>query len=215
MMVSRDGTDHVLMSTSAGRAAGSRTPQLPKRYLPFPYATLQFFAPDEYHRPPAPDGRRITGDELADALVIKTPVHLHATPCDLNNVVETLEGTSRKTTQDQEKLILISQYYRWMLKILPCKSAVLMIVSGQQICERLRVLIEDEINQKLLYVTEDDIKAPPCFSGDGLLACLDETLIAIKAPHSTTLEVPDPDEVSNYLQRYMIVLRSTMGLIDV
>ncbi|CAL9752986.1 unnamed protein product [Musa acuminata subsp. burmannicoides] len=59
---------------SAGRAAGSRTPQLPKRYLPFPYATLPFFAPDEYHRLPAPDGRRITGDELADALVIKTPI---------------------------------------------------------------------------------------------------------------------------------------------
>ncbi|KAJ8505054.1 hypothetical protein OPV22_005940 [Ensete ventricosum] len=30
---------------------------------------------------------------------------------------------------------------------------------------------------RLLYVTEDDIKAPSCFQ--------DETLIAIKAPHST------------------------------
>lgn len=66
---------------SAGRAAGSRTPQLPKRYLPFPYATLPFFAPDEYHRLPAPDGRRITGDELADALVIKTPVSLMLECC--------------------------------------------------------------------------------------------------------------------------------------
>jgi transcription factor E2F3 len=74
-----------------------------------------------------------------------------------------------------------------------------------------------------------------------------ETLIAIKAPHGTTLEVPDPDEVGSikinelcihklltvflfmvlvclllhgqagdYLQRrYRIVLRSTMGPIDV
>ncbi|RZR86197.1 hypothetical protein BHM03_00013343 [Ensete ventricosum] len=48
-----------------------------------------------------------------------------------------------------------------------------------------------------------------------------KTLIAIKAPHGTTLEVPDPDEVSNsraeeYPQRrYRIVLRSTIGAIDV
>lgn len=27
------------------------------------------------------------------------------------------------------------------------------------------------------------------------LYCQNETLIAIKAPHGTTLEVPDPDEV--------------------
>jgi transcription factor E2F3 len=72
-----------------------------------------------------------------------------------------------------------------------------------------------------------------------------QTLIAIKAPHGTTLEVPDPDEVgcktifvchtygrrrmlhfvngvnsptqvNDYPQRrYRIVLRSTMGPIDV
>ncbi|URD88204.1 hypothetical protein MUK42_30777 [Musa troglodytarum] len=39
-----------------------------------------------------------------------------------------------------------------------------------------------------LFVTEDDIKGLPCFQN--------ETLIAIKAPHGTTLEVPDPDEAS-------------------
>lgn len=71
-----------------------------------------------------------------------------------------------------------------------------------------------------------------------------ETLIAIKAPHGTTLEVPDPDEVRNQIRiitlylhfnhssisffshcieqavdypqrRYRIILRSTMGHIDV
>ncbi|KAH9292611.1 hypothetical protein KI387_042200, partial [Taxus chinensis] len=43
-----------------------------------------------------------------------------------------------------------------------------------------------------------------------------ETLIAIKAPHGTTLEVPDPDEVVEYPQRrYQILLRSNMGPIDV
>ncbi|PON65403.1 E2F Family [Parasponia andersonii] len=74
--------------------------------------------------------------------------------------------------------------------------------------ERLRDLSEDENNQKWLFVTEDDIKGLPCFQN--------ETLIAIKAPHGTTLEVPDPDEAVDYPQRrYRVVLRSTMGPIDV
>ncbi|XP_062223160.1 transcription factor E2FA-like isoform X2 [Phragmites australis] len=74
--------------------------------------------------------------------------------------------------------------------------------------EKLRGLIEDENNHRWLYVTEDDIKGLPCFQN--------ETLIAIKAPHGTTLEVPDPDEAGDYLQRrYRIVLRSTIGPIDV
>lgn len=74
--------------------------------------------------------------------------------------------------------------------------------------EKLRGLTEDENSQRWLYVTEDDIKGLPCFQN--------ETLIAIKAPHGTTLEVPDPDEAGDYLQRrYRIVLRSTMGPIDV
>ncbi|KAH9603931.1 hypothetical protein KSS87_018015 [Heliosperma pusillum] len=59
-----------------------------------------------------------------------------------------------------------------------------------------------------LFVTEEDIKAVPCFQN--------ETLIAVKAPHGTTLEVPDPDEAVDYSQRrYRIVLRSSMGPIDV
>ncbi|XVF05097.1 hypothetical protein REPUB_Repub05bG0142000 [Reevesia pubescens] len=74
--------------------------------------------------------------------------------------------------------------------------------------ERLRDLSEDENNKKWLFVTEEDIKSLPCFQN--------ETLIAIKAPHGTTLEVPDPDEVGDYPQRrYRIVLRSSMGPIDV
>ncbi|CAJ2672788.1 unnamed protein product [Trifolium pratense] len=75
--------------------------------------------------------------------------------------------------------------------------------------EKLRSLSEDENNQKFLFVTEEDIKGLPCFQQN-------ETLIAIKAPHGTTLEVPDPEEAVDYLQRrYRIILRSTMGPIDV
>ncbi|KAL6559102.1 E2F transcription factor 3 [Orobanche hederae] len=78
----------------------------------------------------------------------------------------------------------------------------------RQMQEKLRDLSEDEINQKWLFVTEDDIKNLPCFQN--------ETLIAVKAPHGTTLEVPDPDEAVDYPQRrYRIILRSTMGPIDV
>ncbi|GAV66378.1 E2F_TDP domain-containing protein [Cephalotus follicularis] len=82
----------------------------------------------------------------------------------------------------------------------------------REVQERLRDLSEDESNQKWLFVTEEDIKNLPCFQN--------ETLIAIKAPHGTTLEVPDPDELPyqavDYPQRrYRVVLRSTMGPIDV
>ncbi|KAL5665553.1 hypothetical protein ACJX0J_025661 [Zea mays] len=47
--------------------------------------------------------------------------------------------------------------------------------------EKLRGLTEDENNKRWLYVTEDDIKGLPSFQN--------ETLIAIKAPHGTTLEL--------------------------
>ncbi|KAI4364175.1 hypothetical protein MLD38_020303 [Melastoma candidum] len=78
----------------------------------------------------------------------------------------------------------------------------------RELQERLKNLSEDETNQKLLFITEEDIKGVPCFQN--------ETLIAIKAPHGTTLEVPDPDEAVDYPQRrYRIILRSTMGPIDV
>ncbi|XP_042471230.1 transcription factor E2FB-like isoform X1 [Zingiber officinale] len=74
--------------------------------------------------------------------------------------------------------------------------------------ERMRVFTEAESNQKLLYLTIDDIKSVPCFQN--------QTLIAIKAPHGTTLEVPDPDEAFEYPHwRYRIVIRSTMGPIDI
>ncbi|XP_039052550.1 transcription factor E2FB-like [Hibiscus syriacus] len=73
---------------------------------------------------------------------------------------------------------------------------------------RLRDFSDDENNQEWFFVTEEDIKSIPCFQN--------ETLIAINAPHGTTLEVPDPDEAVDYPQRrYRIVLRSSMGPIDV
>lgn len=73
--------------------------------------------------------------------------------------------------------------------------------------EKIREFIEEESNQRWLYLTEDDIKGLPCFQNG--------TLIAIKAPDGTTLEVPDPDEAGDYIKRrYRIVIRSTRGSID-
>uniref|UniRef100_A0A0E0KQF2 E2F/DP family winged-helix DNA-binding domain-containing protein n=1 Tax=Oryza punctata TaxID=4537 RepID=A0A0E0KQF2_ORYPU len=79
--------------------------------------------------------------------------------------------------------------------------------SISEIREKMEELTEDESNHRWLFVTEDDIKGLPCFQN--------EALIAIKGPHGTTVEVPDPDEAGDYLQRrYRILLRSTMGPID-
>jgi len=58
---------------------------------------------------------------------------------------------------------------------------------SREMREQLRTLSENEKNKQWLYVTDEDIKSLSCFQN--------ETLIAIKAPHGTTLEVPDPDEV--------------------
>ncbi|CAI7799703.1 unnamed protein product [Closterium sp. NIES-54] len=80
--------------------------------------------------------------------------------------------------------------------------------------ERLRLSGNDGEKKQWMFVREDDIKGLPCFQN--------ETLIAIRAPHGTMLEVPDPDEAgrahsgpSSCSKRYQILLRSASGPIDV
>lgn len=74
--------------------------------------------------------------------------------------------------------------------------------------ESLRALNEDKVNKPLLYVTQDDVKSVPTFARD--------TLVVIKAPFGTTLEVPDPDEGMDYPnRRYQIILKSNNGAIAV
>ena len=50
----------------------------------------------------------------------------------------------------------------------------------------LRELADDDKNSEFAYVTHEDVRNIPAFAPD--------TVIAIKAPSGTTLEVPDPDE---------------------
>ncbi|XP_020572215.1 transcription factor E2FB-like isoform X2 [Phalaenopsis equestris] len=73
--------------------------------------------------------------------------------------------------------------------------------------ENLLSFSEDESNQKWLYLTKEDISCIPCFQNS--------TLIAVKAPHGTSLEVPNPDEGLEFPQRqYQMLLRSSMGPVD-
>lgn len=74
----------------------------------------------------------------------------------------------------------------------------------RQMQESLKAMTEDERNKKRLFVTKEDINSLPCFK--------DSTLIAIKAPHGTSVEVPDPVEEPDYSQHcYQLLLRSTLG----
>ena len=73
----------------------------------------------------------------------------------------------------------------------------------------MQVLLEDPAHKGSLYIAEDDIKEIPCLAS--------ETLVAVRAPHGTTLEVPDPDEGGDGgdEKRYQIFLKSAAGPVEV
>lgn len=72
---------------------------------------------------------------------------------------------------------------------------------------KLRHLAAGEQCAAFAYVTHSDIKSIPELAGD--------TLIAIKAPPGTELEVPDPDDGMPYGERrFQIFLKSSDGPID-
>lgn len=76
-----------------------------------------------------------------------------------------------------------------------------------QFQSKLRHLAASEQCAAFAYVTHADIKTIPELQGD--------TLIAIKAPPGTELEVPDPDHGLPFGQRrFQIYLKSTAGPID-
>ncbi|XP_071432796.1 transcription factor E2F2 [Pithys albifrons albifrons] len=67
---------------------------------------------------------------------------------------------------------------------------------------QLRQLVEDETNQRLAYVTYQDLRAISSFQ--------EQTVIAVKAPPETQLEVPDFSE-----DNFQLHLKSTHGPIEV
>ncbi|XP_074864994.1 transcription factor E2F4 isoform X2 [Carettochelys insculpta] len=70
--------------------------------------------------------------------------------------------------------------------------------------QSIRNVTEDVQNSRLAFVTHEDICK--CFTGD--------TLLAIRAPSGTRLEVPIPEGL-NGQKKYQIHLKSTSGPIDV
>eukprot|EP01113_Clastostelium_recurvatum_P000545 TRINITY_DN10246_c0_g1_i3.p1 TRINITY_DN10246_c0_g1~~TRINITY_DN10246_c0_g1_i3.p1 ORF type:complete len:502 (-),score=59.42 TRINITY_DN10246_c0_g1_i3:10-1515(-) len=66
----------------------------------------------------------------------------------------------------------------------------------------LRRLAEESQTSSLAFVTHEDIRSLPSMQG--------ETIIAVKAPSGTRLEVPDPDEgMEQGLRRFQIYLSTT------
>jgi hypothetical protein len=67
---------------------------------------------------------------------------------------------------------------------------------------------EQEENTRLMYVTQEDLGKLPCFE--------QQTVIAIRAPQGTTLEVPDPDEgMPEGARKFQVQLNSTNGPVDI
>jgi len=72
----------------------------------------------------------------------------------------------------------------------------------------IKRISDDPENQQLAFITNEDLATLPSFQG--------HTLIAIKAPSGTQLEVPDPDEgMPQGQRRYQIFLKSLGDPIDV
>lgn len=71
--------------------------------------------------------------------------------------------------------------------------------------QSIRNVTDDSENSRLAYVMHEDICR--CFKGD--------TLLAIRAPSGTQLEVPFPEGGLNGQKKFQIHLKSTTGSIDV
>ncbi|KAG9148026.1 hypothetical protein Leryth_003610 [Lithospermum erythrorhizon] len=74
--------------------------------------------------------------------------------------------------------------------------------------EQIRTLECDKTFQKNLYLSEEDIMSLPGFQN--------QTIIAIQAPHASSIEVPDPDDQGLHIKgkQCRLIVRSTTGPID-
>lgn len=75
----------------------------------------------------------------------------------------------------------------------------------QRVHQSIKNVTEDIDNNRLAYVTHEDVCA--CFQN--------QTLLAVQAPSGTQLEVPVPEQIANGSRRYQIHLKSTSGPISV
>lgn len=96
----------------------------------------------------------------------------------------------------KEQIHISTQHEEWLDKAI------------EQMQTSLRELASDTENSQHAFVTHEDIRNISSFHQD--------TVIAIKAPSGTTLEVPDPDEgMQSPQRRYQIYLKSHAGPVEV
>jgi len=102
-------------------------------------------------------------------------------------------------------------------KMLELEAEIVKLTAQEQVLEldlhhmisAVKKQMLDESFKKKAFITLNDVKILKCFQ--------EATVMAIKAPMGTTLEVPDPDsfEGENGQRRYNIYLKSLYGPIDV
>ncbi|KVI07760.1 E2F Family, partial [Cynara cardunculus var. scolymus] len=98
---------------------------------------------------------------------------------DITNVLEGI-GLVEKATKN---------HIRWKLVEAVHNLNLTFDHQSRETKERLNSVKFDHNSQKYLYLTEQDFRNLPCFKN--------QTLIAIRAPHASSIEVPDPDQVSS------------------
>ncbi|CAI9270483.1 unnamed protein product [Lactuca saligna] len=73
--------------------------------------------------------------------------------------------------------------------------------------QRLNSMEFDHNTRKHLYLRGEDFRNLPCFEN--------ETLIAVRAPHGSSIEVPDPDQDYGFSQKqFKLIIRSHTAPID-
>ena len=82
-------------------------------------------------------------------------------------------------------------------------QAILKSMSEDRHCKEYNSFLLFLLIGRMAYLTQKDIRGIPCFKED--------TLLAIKAPFGSTLEVPDPDEVFSFSLPHLIHVGDAIG----
>jgi len=134
---------------------------------------------------------------------------------DITNVLEGIGLIEKKSkNRIHWKAEGICQYDQHGRQLIKLQEELAEAKQQEEEIDRRRTEIKDcldhlgtEENQKLAFVTHEDIKNLDAFQGS--------TLITIKAPSGTTLEVSEKNEDENAPNQYSISLESTKGPISV
>ncbi|XP_023674877.1 transcription factor E2F4-like isoform X3 [Paramormyrops kingsleyae] len=158
-----------------------------------------------------PSGKKNNDPEAADTLAVRQKRRIY----DITNVLEGIGLIEKKSKNSiQWKGVGPGCNTREIAdKLIDLKGELEDLDRREHELDQQRVWVQQSIknvtddtqNSRLAYVTHDDICS--CFKGD--------TLLAIRAPSGTQLEVPIPETVSNRQKKYQIHLKSAMSPIEV